>query len=93
MKKKFIGKVGLIDKLAKNEELSGLTKKQIGAVLEVMIPTIIETVKNDEEVRLIGFGTFKKSHRKARKGINPQTKAEMEIPASDVLVFSSKIKY
>ena len=91
--KKFVGKVGLIEKLAKKEELAGLTKKQIGAVLEAMLPTIVETVKNDEEVRLMGFGTFKKSHRNARKGRNPQTGAEMNIPSSDALTFTSKIRY
>ena len=91
--KKFVGKVGLIEKLAKKEELAGLSKKQIGAVLETMLPTIVEIVKNDEEVRLIGFGTFKKSHRNARKGRNPQTGAEMNIPAIDALAFSSKIRY
>lgn len=91
--KKFLGKVGLIDKLAKKEELAGLTKKQIGAVLEAMLPTIVETIKNDEEVRLMGFGTFKKSHRNARKGRNPQTGEEMNIPASDALTFTSKIRY
>ena len=83
----------MIDKLAKKEELAGLTKKQIGAVLEAMLPTIVETVKNDEEVRLMGFGTFKKSHRNARKGRNPQTGEEMNIPASDALTFTSKIRY
>ena len=91
--KKFVGKVGLIERLSKKEELSGLSKKQIGAVLETMLPTIVEIVKNDEEVRLMGFGTFKKSHRNARKGRNPQTGEEMNIPASDALAFSSKIKY
>ena len=91
--KKFLGKVGLIDKLAKKEELAGLTKKQISAVLEAMLPTIVETVKNDEEVRLMGFGTFKKSHRNARKGRNPQTGEEMNILASDALTFTSKIRY
>ena len=91
--KKFLGKVGLIDKLAKKEELAGLTKKHIGAVLEAMLPTIVETIKNDEEVRLMGFGTFKKSHRNARKGRNPQTGEEMNIPASDALTFTSKIRY
>ena len=91
--KKFVGKVGLIERLAKKEELSGLNKKQIGAVIETMLPTIVEIVKNDEEVRLMGFGTFKKSHRNARKGRNPQTGEEMNIPASDALAFSSKIKY
>lgn len=44
-------------------------------------------------VRLMGFGTFKKLHRGARKWRNPQTGAEMEIAASDSLSFKSNVKY
>ena len=43
--------------------------------------------------RIMGFGTFKKQHREARKGRNPQTGAEMEIAASDSLSFKSSVKY
>ena len=41
----------------------------------------------------MSFGTFEKIHRNARKGRNPQTGAEMNIPASDALAFTSKIRY
>jgi DNA-binding protein HU-beta len=41
----------------------------------------------------MGFGTFKKLHRGARKWRNPQTGAEMEIAASDSLSFKSNVKY
>ncbi|HCB93426.1 MAG TPA: hypothetical protein DEP57_06420 [Selenomonas sp.] len=44
-------------------------------------------------MRFIGFATFKKQHRDARKGRNPQTGAEMEIAASDSLSFKSSVKY
>ena len=50
-------------------------------------------VKDGAEIRLMGFGTFKKQHRDARKGRNPQTGAEMEIAASDSLSFKSNVKY
>ena len=50
-------------------------------------------VMDDAKIRLIGFGTFKKQHRDARKGRNPQTGAEMEIAASDSLSFKSNMKY
>ena len=50
-------------------------------------------MKDGAEVRLMGFGTFKKQHRDARKGRNPQTGAEMEIAASDSLSFKSNVKY
>ncbi len=44
-------------------------KAAIGATMEV----IKDSVKDGAEIRLIGFGTFKKQHRDARKGRNPQT--------------------
>ena len=39
-------------------------------------------MKKGEEVRLIGFGTFAVSKRKATKGHNPRTGEEIKIPAS-----------
>ena len=54
---------------------------------------ILVCVKDGAEVRLMGFGTFKKQHRDARKGRNPQTGAELEIAASDSLSFKSSVKY
>jgi len=42
------------------------------------------------EVRIQGFGTFKKSHRKARTGVNPRNPSEkIKIPAMDVPTFKA----
>ena len=48
---------------------------------------IKKAIKKDEDVKLVGFGTFTKSKRKARTGRNPQTGAEIKIPASNIPKF------
>jgi nucleoid DNA-binding protein len=55
--------------------------------VDAVIDAIKKGIKEDSEVTLIGFGTFKKSTRGARTGINPQTKAKMDIPASSSVKF------
>ncbi len=84
------GKTELIDKVA---EKSGMTKKDAKTAIEAAMEVIKDGVKDDVEIRLMGFGTFKKQHRNARKGRNPQTGAEIEIAASDSLSFKSNVKY
>ena len=74
-------------------EKSGLSKKDAKAAIEALMETVTESVKADKEIRLIGFGTFKKAHRDARKGRNPQTGEEIQIAASDSLAFKSGVKY
>ncbi len=90
MDKKVWGKIELVDKVA---EKAGMTKKDAKAAIEATMGVIKDSVKDGAEVRLMGFGTFKKQHREARKGRNPQTGAEMEIAASDSLSFKSSVKY
>ena len=48
-----------------------------------------DALKNGEKVQLVGFGTFEVRQRAARKGRNPQTKAEIKIPASKAPVFKA----
>jgi DNA-binding protein HU-beta len=48
---------------------------------------ITASLKNGEEVRLVGFGTFAVSQRKASVGRNPATGAEINIPASNQAKF------
>ena len=55
--------------------------------VEAVIEGIKQGVKKDKAVQLIGFGTFSVSKRKARTGRNPQTGAEIKIPASNVVKF------
>lgn len=90
MANEVISKSVLVDKVA---EGAGVSKKDTKAVIDALLDTIKENVGADAEVRLIGFGTFKKAHRNARKGRNPQSGAEIEIAASDSLAFKSSVKY
>jgi len=85
-----ISKSILVDEVAKR---AGLSKKDTKAVIDATLSYITEAVKSDNEIRLLSFGTFKKTHRDARKGRNPQTGEEITIAASDSLSFKSSVKY
>ena len=63
------------------------TKKVAEENLKAFIDVVTEALKNGEKVQLVGFGTFETKTRAARKGINPQTKEEIKIPASTVPTF------
>ena len=84
----------LIDAVA---EETGVTKKDTGEVINQTIDTIMNHLRSEAEkdeenrdnVQLIGFGTFEVKDRSARKGRNPQTGEEIQIPARKVPVFRS----
>ena len=61
---------------------AGFTLKDADEAYKAFVSSIAEALKNGEEVSLAGFGTFKVKERAARKGINPQTKQTITIPAS-----------
>ncbi|MDY0362810.1 MAG: HU family DNA-binding protein [Desulforegulaceae bacterium] len=63
------------------------SKKDAQAAVDQVFSAITEALQKDESVTLVGFGTFKTSERKARKGRNPQTGADIEIPARKVPKF------
>lgn len=79
-----MNKTELVDAIAAKAELS---KKDAKAALEATLEAISESLKKGDAVQLIGFGTFKVNHRKARTGRNPKTNETMEIPASNVPAF------
>ena len=58
------------------------TKKEAQAAVECVLESITKALKKGQPVTLVGFGTFKVVKRKARKGRNPQTGAEIKISAS-----------
>lgn len=64
-----------------------LTQKQAREILDATFSEISDKLKAGDEVRLHGFGTFSISERKERKGRNPQTGAEILIPASRSIKF------
>ena len=68
-------------------EKAGLSKKNTEIALNATIASIEEALKKGDKVVLVGFGTFEVKKRAARKGRNPQTSEEIQIPASKAPVF------
>lgn len=81
-----INKDALISSISAKTELS---KKDVEMVIESMIDAITKSIKSGDKVTLTGFGTFRISNRAAREGINPQTKAKIQIPAMKVPKFTA----
>ena len=72
-----------IQKLLGKDASKACAEKALNAVLEA----IKGGIKKQKKVQLIGFGTFSVVNRKARTGINPQTKAKIKIKASKAIKF------
>ena len=68
-------------------EQTGATKKSVDEVLSAFIDVVSAELKKGEKIQLVGFGTFETRKRAARKGINPQTKQEIKIPACTAPAF------
>ena len=79
-----MNKTQLIDAIASE---AGLTKVQARQALEAVLTTTMQTLGRGEEETIVGFGSFKVAERKARLGMNPQTKQKIEIPAARVVRF------
>ncbi|MEI6071454.1 MAG: HU family DNA-binding protein [Verrucomicrobiae bacterium] len=67
----------------------GSSKADAERALNAVISGIKLGIKKTKNVQLIGFGTFKVSNRKARKGVNPKTGQPIKIKASKGVKFSA----
>ena len=63
------------------------TKKEAQEAVDCVFNTIKKTLKKNEAVQIVGFGSFKVNKREARKGRNPQTGQEIKIAARKVPKF------
>lgn len=79
-----MNKTELINAVAEKTELS---KKDATSAVDAVFEVITGSLQKSEKVQLIGFGNFEVRERAARKGRNPQTGEEIEIPASNVPAF------
>jgi DNA-binding protein HU-beta len=77
-------KAELVSKLA---EETKLTKKVTAAILDSFVKTLQTGLKKGVKIRIDGLGTFAVADRKARTGVNPQTRAKIKIPATKAPVF------
>lgn len=81
-----VRKIDLVNAVAKEANLS---KKNASAAVDAVVASIKTSLENGEEVTLTGFGKFEVRDRAARKGRNPQTGEELEIPATKVPAFKA----
>ena len=79
-------KAELISAIAEKTELS---KKDSEKALNATVAVITDTLASGDKIQLVGFGTFETRDRKAREGINPQTKKKIKIPATKVPAFKA----
>ncbi len=79
-----MNKAQLIDDIAGKTKLS---KKDAGAAVDALVETLTKALKKGDRVTLVGFGTFEVRKRKARKGVNPRTGAQIKIAATKVPAF------
>lgn len=70
-------------------EKADLNKKQAELAVNAAVETITAALQEGEKVQIVGFGAFEVKERAARIGRNPQTKKEIEIPASKVPQFKA----
>ena len=86
-----MGKTELVEFMAAK---AGLTKADAARALDAFVEGVVEGLKKEGRVSLVGFGTFTAKKREARDGINPLTKEPLHIPAKTVASFKagSKLK-
>jgi DNA-binding protein HU-beta len=80
-----IGRQELSKRIAKQAKLS---QKQAAEVLEATLDAIREALQEGDEVRLVGFGSFKVRKSAARKGVNPRNGQVIEVPEKDRVRFT-----
>jgi len=75
------------DLVATVAEKAQLSKKDTDACLSALVDVISSTLAGGDKVQWTGFGSFELRQRAARKGVNPATGAQIDIPASSAPAF------
>jgi DNA-binding protein HU-beta len=75
-----------IKQLAKE---TALPQKEVNQVIRGAVELIARRLKDGDKVVLTGFGTFEVRHRRARRGVNPQTKEHITIPETQTPGFTA----
>jgi DNA-binding protein HU-beta len=81
-----MNKSDLIEAMADSADIS---KAAAGRALDGLLDAITASVKNDDSVSIVGFGTFLLRERAARTGRNPKTGKTIEIAASKTPAFKA----
>lgn len=81
-----MNKAELIDIIAENADIS---KASAGRALDAVTDAIADALKNDDQVTIVGFGTFAVRERAERSGRNPRTGETITIKASKIPGFKA----
>ena len=81
-----MNKSELIDAVAESADIS---KVAASRAVDALVDSITEALRNNDQVTLVGFGTFSVRQREARSGRNPQTGATIEIKAAKIPTFKA----
>ncbi len=79
-----VGRQELTRRIAQQADIS---QKQAQAALEATLKSIREALQSGNEVRLVGFGSFKVRQSAARRGVNPRDQKPIEVPAKERVRF------
>src|SRR5579859_2652538 len=82
------GTIGRQELSRRISQQTKLPQKQVSEVLEATIDTIREALQKGDQVRLVGFGSFKVRTSAARRGVNPRDRQPIEVPAKERVRFS-----
>ncbi len=80
-----VGKTEIISRLAQS---TGKSQKETSEVVNATLDAVRDALKAGDEVRIVGFGSFSVKTAAARTGVNPQTRAKIQIPAKRRVRFS-----
>ncbi|UCE27923.1 MAG: HU family DNA-binding protein [Candidatus Coatesbacteria bacterium] len=81
-----VSKADIVDAVAASCDI---TKAKAGCAVNAVFDCIVESLKKDEKVTVVGFGTFEARMSKARMGRDPRTGASIHIPAKKVPKFKA----
>ena len=81
-----VNKGHLVDKMV---ETTGLSKKDVKAVVDGVFDHITEHLTRGDKVQITGFGSFEIRERAARQGVNPSTGEKLDIAASKAPTFKA----
>lgn len=70
-------------------EHSGMSQGDVEKALNSILESMKLSLKNEEPVTLVGFGSFQVRNRAERKGYNPSTGKSMQVPARKVVKFKA----
>ena len=77
-------KAALVEEVA---HVTGLTKKRADIIVDTVFGNMAEALQHGEKVELRGFGSFRLRRREPRRGRNPRTGDEVDVPPRRVAYF------